>query len=77
MTNLVVSNGMFDGTFRFEFENGSSFYFHFRSVGAGGHTIQQYHFRYISDFANVILADGSKGGTSLYEIIRNFSKKSE
>ena len=77
MTNLVVSNGMFDGTFRFEFENGSSFYFHFRSVGAGGHTIQQYHFRYISDFANVILADGTKGGTSLYEIIRNFSKKSE
>lgn len=77
MTNLEVNNGMFDGTFRFEFENGSSFYFHFRSVGAGGHTIQQYHFRYISDFANVILADGSKGGTSLYEIIRNFSKKSE
>lgn len=74
---LFVNNGMFDGTFRFNFENGSSFIFHFRSIGAGGVNIQQYHFRYISDFSNVILADGSKGGTSLYEIIRNFSKKSE
>jgi len=75
MLDLSLKNGAFSGDFRFTFENGSSFNFTFRSVKAGGFNIQVLHYRYISDFADVKLADGSKGGTSLYEIIKNFSKK--
>jgi hypothetical protein len=75
MLDLSLKNGAFAGDFRFTFENGSSFNFIFRSVKAGGFNIQVLHYRYISDFAEVKLADGTSGGTSLYQIISNFSKK--
>jgi hypothetical protein len=47
----------------------------FQGIGAGGYNIQKYHYRYLTDFSNVKLADGSNGGTNYYEIAKNFSVK--
>lgn len=65
----------FEGEYKFNFENGSSFVIKFESIGAGGYNIQRYHFRFLTKFDDVILADGSKGGTHYYDIARNFSLK--
>lgn len=65
----------FEGEYKFDFENGSSFVIKFESIGAGGYNIQRYHFRFLTKFDDVILADGSKGGTHYYDIARNFSVK--
>jgi hypothetical protein len=65
----------FEGSYKFTFENGSSFIMNFQGVGAGGYNIQRYHFRFLTTFSDVILADGSKGGTSYYQIADNFSTK--
>jgi hypothetical protein len=65
----------FEGSYKFTFENGSSFVMNFQGIGAGGYNIQKYHYRYLTDFSNVKLADGSNGGTNYYEIAKNFSVK--
>lgn len=65
----------FEGSYKFTFENGSSFVMNFQGVGAGGFNIQRYHFRFLTNFSNVILSDGSKGGTNYYEITDKFSIK--
>ena len=65
----------FEGSYKFNFENGSSFVMNFQGIGAGGYNIQSYHFRYLTKFSDVILADGSKGGTNYYDITDNFSTK--
>jgi len=65
----------FEGSYKFTFENGSSFVMNFQGIGAGGFNIQRYHFRFLTNFSDVILADGSKGGTSYYQITDNFSTK--
>jgi hypothetical protein len=65
----------FEGSYKFTFENGSSFVMNFQGIGAGGYNIQSYHFRYLTKFSDVKLADGSKGGTNYYDITDNFSTK--
>lgn len=65
----------FEGSYKFTFENGSSFVMNFQGVGAGGYNIQRYHFRFLTNFSDVKLADGSKGGTNYYQIVNNFSTK--
>ena len=65
----------FDGSYRFNFENGSSFVMNFQGIGAGGYNIQTYHFRFLTNFSDVKLADGSIGGTNYYNIADNFSIK--
>jgi hypothetical protein len=65
----------FEGDYRFTFENGSSFVMNFQGISAGGYNIQRFHFRYLTNFSNVKLVDGSKGGTNYYDVIENFSVK--
>ncbi len=65
----------FEGSYKINFENGSSFVINFESIGAGGYNIQRYHFRFLTKFSDVKLSDGSDGKTSYYEIVSNFSKK--
>ena len=72
---IEVGKKGFEGSYKFTFENGSSFIMNFQGVGAGGYNIQSYHFRYLTNFSNVKLADGSKGGTNYYEIVDKFSTK--
>jgi hypothetical protein len=72
---IEVGKKGFEGSYKFTFENGSSFIMNFQGVGAGGYNIQSYHFRYLTNFSNVKLADGSKGGTNYYEIADKFSTK--
>ena len=72
---IKVGKKGFEGSYKFTFENGSSFVMNFQGVGAGGYNIQAYHFRYLTNFSNVLLADGSKGGTNYYEIADKFSTK--
>lgn len=63
----------FEGEFYFEFINGSHFIFKTQGIGAGGYNIQVFHYRYISDFTDVVLADESKGNR--FDFISNFSAK--
>jgi len=72
---IEVGKKGFEGSYKFTFENGSSFVMNFQGVGAGGYNIQAYHFRYLTNFSDVKLADGSKGGTNYYEITDKFSTK--
>ena len=77
--NISTSAGEYiRGEFRFEFENGSSFDYDARAITAGGYNIQRYHFRYITDFVNIVLVDGTKlTNASLYQIVENFSTKEQ
>jgi len=66
----------FNGIIQFNFANGSHFTLNSRAISAGGYNIQCYHFRYISDYMDVTLADGSKvKNPSLPQIIEHFSDK--
>jgi hypothetical protein len=65
----------FEGIYRFHFEDGSYFDFKAEAIGAGGYNIQVYHFRYITDFINITLANGTKIKGGLYTINDNFSAK--
>jgi hypothetical protein len=67
----------FEGEYRFNFINGSSFDFLTQAIGAGGYNIQRYHFRYLSSFNNIVLSDGTKVPNSYYEILTHFSEKME
>jgi ribosomal protein S18 acetylase RimI-like enzyme len=73
--SIEVGKKGFEGSYKFVFENGSSFIMNFQGIGAGGYNIQSYHFRYLTNFSDVKLADGSKGGTNYYDITKNFSTK--
>lgn len=75
--SIEVGYQGFEGVYRFFFENGSRFDFRTKSIGAGGYNIQVYHFRFISNFENVILSDGSKGVANSYQIAQNFSRKNQ
>jgi hypothetical protein len=72
---IEVGKKGFEGSYKFVFENGSSFIMNFQVIGAGGYNIQSYHFRYLTNFSDVKLADGSRGGTNYYDITDNFSTK--
>lgn len=73
---LRVGAKGFEGEYKFEFENGSSFDFKTEAIGAGGYNIQVYHFRYLSNFNNARLSDGTKlSPVSYSDIINNFSDK--
>ncbi len=75
---LRVNYGGFQGEYKFEFENGSSFILKTQAIVAGGHNIQIMHLRYLVDYVNATLADGSKvSNPSLANIILNFSDKAE
>ncbi len=69
----------FDGVIKFDFENGSSFILKTQAVLAGigvGGFVQQLHFRYLSDFMDAHLADGTTlPNPSLAKIIEHFSDK--
>ena len=65
----------FEGSYKFTFVNGSSFVMNFQGIGAGGYNIQKYHFRFLTNFSDVKLTDGSKGGNNYYDITNNFSVK--
>jgi hypothetical protein len=64
----------FEGVYRFKFEDGSYFDFKAEAIPAGGYNIQAYHFRYITNFENITLADGSKV-KGYYSVVENFSLK--
>ena len=64
----------FEGVYRFDFEDGSHFDFKAEAISAGGYNIQKYHFRYLTNFENITLADGSKV-KGYYAIVENFSSK--
>jgi hypothetical protein len=50
----------FEGAYRFNFEDGSSFVLETRGIGAGGYNIQVYHYRYIINTSDYKLSDGTK-----------------
>lgn len=58
---LTVGVSGFEGSYLVEFKNGGSFIFKTEAIGAGGYNIQVFHFRYISNFTDVKMPDGSKG----------------
>jgi hypothetical protein len=64
----------FEGVYRFNFEDGSHFDFKAEAIPAGGYNIQAFHYRYITNFENITLADGSKV-KGYYSIVENFSSK--
>ncbi len=67
---------VFEGAFRFTFENDSAFTFVTQAITAGGWNIQRLHLRYLTHFHNVVLQDGSMLKTdSLYQILDHFSDK--
>lgn len=57
---LIVGSKGFEGKYLFNFENGSSFIFKTEAIGAGGYNVQRYHFRYLSNFTDIHLTDGTK-----------------
>jgi len=64
----------FEGIYRFKFNDGSYFDFKAEAIRAGGYNIQILHLRYITNFENITLADGTKvKGYS--NVIENFSIK--
>lgn len=72
--DLRVGPKGFEGTYRFLFKNGGSFDIHTQAIYAGGYNIQVLHFRYLTDYLNVVLADGTRlANPSLAELILNFS----
>lgn len=73
--SLKVGDKGMQGSYKFKFKNGSSFVFNTEAIGAGGYNIQRYHFRYITNFSDIILADGTKASNRV-GIIENFSTKS-
>jgi len=74
LIQLEVGAKGFQGLILFNFENGSKFTFKTEAIGAGGYNIQKYHFRYLSDFTDVILSDGKKlTNPPLWEILQKFS----
>jgi len=64
----------FEGVYRFNFEDGSHFNFKAEAIPAGGYNIQAFHYRYITNFEDITLADGSKV-KGYYSIVENFSSK--
>ena len=62
----------FEGEYRFKFEDGSYFDFKAEAIRAGGYNIQILHLRYITNFLNITLADGSKV-TGYSNLIENFN----
>jgi hypothetical protein len=58
--DLSVGYKGFEGTYRFDFKDGSHFNFVTHSIGAGGYNIQIYHFRYLTKFEDITLANGEK-----------------
>jgi hypothetical protein len=64
----------FEGEYRFKFEDGSYFDFKAEAIRAGGYNIQILHLRYITNFQNITLADGSKV-KGYYNLIENFNTK--
>jgi hypothetical protein len=71
---IVLGVKGFEGEYRFNFEDGSYFDFKAEAISAGGYNIQAYHFRYLTNFNNITLADGSKV-KGYYSIVENFSNK--
>lgn len=66
----------YEATMKFDFENGSTFSISTNAVGAGGYNIQQFHYRYLTEFINVILPDGTKiNNPTKYDIAVNFSNQ--
>ena len=64
----------FEGVYRFNFDDGSHFNFKAEAIPAGGYNIQAFHYRYITNFEDITLADGSKV-KGYYSIVENFSSK--
>ena len=64
----------FEGVYRFNFEDRSHFNFKAEAIPAGGYNIQAFHYRYITNFEDITLADGSKV-KGYYSIVENFSSK--
>jgi hypothetical protein len=64
----------FEGVYRFIFDDGSYFDFKAEAIRAGGYNIQILHLRYITNFENITLNDGTKvKGYS--NLIENFNVK--
>jgi hypothetical protein len=58
--NIQLGKKGFEGAYRFNFEDGSSFVLNTQGIGAGGYNIQVYHYRYITDKSDITLPDGTK-----------------
>jgi hypothetical protein len=56
---LKVGAKGFEASYKFNFENGSHFIYNTEAIGAGGYNIQCFHYRYINNFTDVTVADGS------------------
>jgi hypothetical protein len=65
----------FEGLYTFQLKDGDSFDFQTQCVPAGGYNIQQFHYRYLTDFVNVKNAKGQK--TTTWEIIEKYNKKNK
>ena len=75
---LHVGSKGFEGTYRFNFKNGSSFDYRTEAIGAGGYNIQIFHFRYLTKYNQATLADGTVLNTpSTNEIVKHFSDQKE
>lgn len=72
--SLDVGAKGFEGTYKFKFNNRSSFVFKTEAIGAGGYNIQRYHFRYLTHFTDIILSDGTKVSNRT-SIVEHFSDK--
>jgi len=64
----------FEGVYRFNFDDGSHFNFKAEAIPAGGYNIQAFHYRYITNFEDITLADGSKV-KGYYSVVENFGAK--
>jgi len=68
-------NKGFEGLYTFQLKDGDSFGFQTQCVPAGGYNIQQFHYRYLTDFVDVKNAKGQK--TTTWEIIEKYNKKNK
>jgi hypothetical protein len=81
----------FEGSYKFNFEDGSSFVVNTQGVGAGGYNIQVFHYRYLTNITNATLPSGevtkdlshwekryAKGGLMGYErLVKKVAKNYE
>jgi hypothetical protein len=75
LIDIEKSEKGWDVRYKFTFDNGSSFFYTTSTIYAGGYNIQRLHFRYLTAFDTITLADGKTIKGTKSNILQYFSSK--